>query len=900
MKKNLLLVVFIFSASLSFAQKSAWKLWENNRAITSETIRKTAYSANQKLLQFDAVQFKQTLANVKERTSGQAGVEIQLPNINGELEKFLVWESSNFAPELQAQFPEIRAYVGKGITDPSAIVNFSLAPKGIKTMIFRADSGSEFIEPYTKDASVYVLFDSATRIKGAMPFTCNTEDFAASEELGKVVNTTFASNQSYKTMRLALSCTGEYAIYHGGTVAGALAAMNETMTRCNGVFERDLAIKLIIIANNANVVFTNPATDPYSTVTGGNAPAAWNSQLQATLNNVTYIGGAANYDIGHLFGASGGGGSAGCIGCVCVDATKGSGITSPADNIPEGDFFDIDYVAHEMGHQMGGTHTFSHGGISGTENNSTNVEPGSGSTVMAYAGIGGGGTDMQSNSDDYFSYKSIAQIQANMAPKTCPVSTSLAVTNPRPTATTTPAFTIPVNTAFKLTGTGTGTAGEVLTYGWEQNDDASVNNPTASIPSPTKTDGPNFRSRIPSLSPTRYFPQFSDVLMGNLTPTWETVSSVARTLNFSFTVKDNVLGGGQTHSAATVVTVVDGGGAFAITAPAADNTSWDPGSTATVTWNVAGTTANGINTANVNILFSTDGGANFTTLVANTPNDGSESFTLPNVQSPNCRIMIEAVGNVFYCVSKNIGLGYVFSTTCNSYSNNTALAIPDGLGANTPGATVAKSLNVPIIGTISDVNVTVAGTHTYYWDLIVALSHPDGTLAALLNRNCNAVSTGFNVLFNDGAATPIVCAANLTGTFKPAQALAAFNGKPMNGTWTLLANDNYNGDTGSIGNWTVEICAVTAQLATEAHQLSDFVIYPNPSKGNFNIQFENTTSNEIKVNVYDMRGRTIFENNYSNNVTFNENIQLNNAQAGVYLVSVTDGNKKLVKRIVIE
>jgi hypothetical protein len=242
--------------------------------------------------------------------------------------------------------------------------------------------------------------------------------------------------------------------------------MNATMTRCNGVFERDLAVKLLIIANNNLVVYTDSASDPYSTVGAFGAPAAWNSQLQTTLTNVI---GEANYDIGHLFGATGGGGSAGCIGCVCVDATKGSGITSPVDGIPQGDTFDIDYVSHEMGHQMGANHSFTHT----AENNTVNVEPGSGSTIMAYAGLGGAGIDMQQNSDDYFHFKSFSQIQSNFGGKTCPVSTNLAVLNPRPGVTVTPAFTIPVGTAFKLTGSGTGTAGEVLTYCWEQNNNGN-------------------------------------------------------------------------------------------------------------------------------------------------------------------------------------------------------------------------------------------------------------------------------------------------------------------------------------------------------------------------------------------------------------------------------------------
>jgi hypothetical protein len=156
---------------------------ENNKSFTSEKIRKTPYSVNQKLLEFNAVQFKQSLSNVSQRSSGQSGTIIQFPNSNGELEKFQVWESSNFDPALQAQFPDIRAYVGKGITDPSAVLNFSFSPRGIQTMVFRADKGTEFIEPYTKDNSVYVIFDSATRIAGELPFNCSTEDIAISQNM---------------------------------------------------------------------------------------------------------------------------------------------------------------------------------------------------------------------------------------------------------------------------------------------------------------------------------------------------------------------------------------------------------------------------------------------------------------------------------------------------------------------------------------------------------------------------------------------------------------------------------------------------------------------------------------------------------------------------------------------
>lgn len=896
MKKKILLIVFVLFLNLSFSQRNnLWKLVEKNKEVTSVRVRETPYSVNQKYIEFNAVTFKQSLANVPQKSSGKKGLEIQIPNINGDLEKYQIWESSNFEPALQAQFPEIRAYVGKGITDPSAVLNFSLSPKGIQTMVFRADTGTEFIEPYTKDGSVYVIFDSASRLKGGLPFNCSTEDIQINQTISnKLVNGTLSSAQSYKTMRLALSCTGEYGQYHGGTLVGVLAGMNATMTRCNGVFEKDLAVKLIIIANNNLVSYTDAATDPYSDAAG---MANWNAELQATLTSVI---GDANYDIGHLFGATGGGGNAGCIGCVCVNGQKGSGITSPIDGVPQGDTFDIDYVVHEMGHQMGATHTFTHT----TENGSTNVEPGSGSTIMAYAGIGGGGTDMQLHSDDYYHYKSIAQIQTNMGAKTCPISTSTSVTNPKPTVSVIPSYTIPVGTAFKLTGTGTGTAGEVLTYCWEENDDATTVGGTATFPSPTKTNGPNFRSRPPSASGVRYFPRYSDVLAGNLINTWETVSSVARTLAFAFTVRDNNTGiyGGQTNSAATTVTVVDAGGAFAITSPNTANISWNSGSTQTITWNVAGTTGSGINATIVNILFSTDGGLTFpTVLAANTVNDGSESVTLPSVLSPNCRIMIESVTNIFYAVSKNISLGYTISTACNTYTNATPLPIPDGIGNETPGASVSNTISVPISGIISDVNIGLNVTHTWPNDLVVKIKNPANTVEVPVWDRACAGNNNFNVTLNDGSPA-FTCVANMTGTFSPSSPLTAFNGAQANGTWTLSVSDFYNVDTGTLNSWFVQVCTDTYTLSNPSVGFTDFAVFPNPSNGNFTIQFTSNSvnTNSIKVAVCDISGRLILDTNFENSGTFNQNIRLDNAQSGIYLVTVTDGEIKETRKIVVE
>ena len=232
---------------------------------------------------------------------------------------------------------------------------------------------------------------------------------------GGLNNRPNADDKSFRTYRLALSVTGEYTAHFGGTVALALAAMNTTMTRVNGVCEIDFSLHMNMIANETAIIYTNASTDPYSSATAG-AGGAWNSELQANLTSVIGNGG---YDIGHLFGASGGGGSAGCIGCVCVANQKGSGFTSPVDGIPSGDNFDIDYVVHEMGHQFGANHTFTFS----NEGTGKQMEPGSGTTIMGYAGITVT-ADVQPHSDAYFHAISVEQVTAYIKSTTCQVNTT--------------------------------------------------------------------------------------------------------------------------------------------------------------------------------------------------------------------------------------------------------------------------------------------------------------------------------------------------------------------------------------------------------------------------------------------------------------------------------------------
>lgn len=893
MKKILqyFLVAFIVHSTMNAQNNSAWtRINQGDKTILDRNNGKPT-AENELFFKFDEVVLKKSLLSLEDKTAKGNRIEILIPNKNGVLEQFSVWESSNFAPELQAKYPDIRSYAGIGITDKKASINFSLSPKGIQTMILRAGEGSEFIEPYAKDNSIYVLFDAKNRERGSLPFSCKTEDVALNKHLLNKTGKISANNRVFKTLRLALSCTGEYATYHGGTKAGALTAMNATMTRVNGIFNKDLAVKLVIIANDADIIYTDAATDPYSDATAG-AGGSWNQELQGNLTSVITNG---NYDIGHLFGASGGGGNAGCIGCVCVNpsvdvpAGKGSAFTSPSDSKPEGDTFDIDFVAHEMGHQLGANHTFSYD-IEGT---GVSVEPGSGSTIMGYAGITTD-YDVQNNSDDYFAYASILQIQDNLSLKTCPVNTTFV--NSPPIINAGLDWTIPNSTAFILKGTGSDIDGNTLTYCWEQDDSAISQSGASSVAFPSKPNGPLFRSIYPSGSKIRYMPSYSSVLSNKLTTTWESVSSIARTLHFTLTGRDNAaLGTAQTNTDEMVVNVSGTVGPFAVTSQNIDNLSWFQGTAQTITWSV-----NSSNTlagsANVNIKLSTDGGLTFpTTLAGNIPNDGSEVITVPNITAKNCRILIEPTANIYYAInSKAFSIGYSVKSSCNTYDFAAPFAIPESASYTTRTITVPSTS-----GTIADVNLSVNFTHSYLSDLQIEVVSPLGTTVKLFDRSCGTTSNTLSLNYDDSGIA-LSCAATNIQTVTPFEPLAGFNGENPTGVWTFRIRDAFKGDVGTLNSASITICTQTFTLDAPEFQINDFVLYPNPNKGNFNVQFTSTSSNGVKVLVHDLLGRKLFENKFENNTNFNENIQLKNAQPGVYLLTVIDGERKDVRKIVIE
>ncbi|MEP7165178.1 MAG: reprolysin-like metallopeptidase [Ferruginibacter sp.] len=677
MKKIIYQLLAVMACSLSAYSQTGkyWSLHSNVGKIDiDKAVTRQSFPATFKLFDLDIGPLRQELFSVVDNQARHSTI-VSLPNADGQIEQFEVLEASNFEPDLQERFPGIRAFSGKGITDKYAMLKLSISPQGIQTMVFRADKENEFIEAYSQDHGVYAVFRSH-RTPGQLPWTCSTQDQQIVSDLNSQVSRTsgtLSSAGQLKTMRLAQSCNGEYANYFGAfsaaDVALVLAAFNATLTRCNGCYEKDLALHLNLIATTTSVIYYNPATDPYTTL------ASWNLQLQKA---VTANIGEANYDIGHMFGASGGGGNAGCIGCVCVSPPlngsgvptgngKGSGITSPADGIPEGDNFDVDYVVHEVGHQLGGNHTFTFQSEGGALATSAQREVGSGITIMGYAGITS--QDVAPHSLDIYHETTIAQIQANLAGKACPVTTNITANNATPVVAPVSNHTIPISTPFTLTGSATdANPGDVLTYCWEQNDASTSLTGNSSVASATKASGPNWLSFSPSTSPTRICPKLSTILAGLfVTPVIaggdaaaniEALSSVGRTLNFRLTVRDNCpysstapLKVGQTAFTDMTVTVNAASGPFGVSSPNSA-VSWAGLSSQTITWTVNNTNVAPVSCANVNILLSTDGGSTWpVTLAANTANDGSEMVTIPNNATTTARVKVESAGNIFFDIS---------------------------------------------------------------------------------------------------------------------------------------------------------------------------------------------------------------------------------------------------------
>jgi hypothetical protein len=574
-------------------------------------------------------------------------VSLSIPHPDGAFSDFLLTDSHVMPDALQDKFPRIASLVGRDAEGRRARVDIS--PLGLQVMVFEP-GGVWIVRPETYGTgSRYMSFRRADLAMPDHAFQCGTQGSAIDPSGASLLSqpapmTTTGATE--RTFRAAVAANHNYvAAVGGGTVEGGLAAVITAMNRVDEVYETELGVHMELIANEETIIYADADGDPYSN--NGNA-------LNQNQSNLDSVIGSANYDIGHVF-TTGSGGVAG-LEVTCINGQKARGTTGLGH--PEGDGFYIDYVAHEMGHQFGGDHTFnSTAGSCGGGNRSAIAayEPGSGSTIMAYAGICGD-DDLQPHSDPYFHAKSLEEINGwiGSAGGACAVDAASDDIAPViDTASLPGEVTIPIETPFALTASASDAHGDPITYNWEQYDRGAAH----SLADGDTGTGPIFRSFNATTSGTRIFPQLSTVLGAELVP-GETWATTTRDLTFRLTVRDNhdVPGtpqfGATTSANGILIHTTDTAGPFVVTRP---NTAltWGRGETHEVTWDVAGTDAAPVSCANVAIDLSADGGETFAIqLVASTPNSGSASIVVPDVaDTDEARVRVSCADSIFFDVS---------------------------------------------------------------------------------------------------------------------------------------------------------------------------------------------------------------------------------------------------------
>ena len=638
-------LLLLSALSAPLAAHDVWSDRTPTRA--SDTQALAAPVARYRALTLDLSALRTTLAAAPADGTGALPARIELPLPEGGFRTFAVWRTAPMAPGLQAKYPQIRSFRAVGVDDPTLTARLDDSPHGFSAFVHAAD-GVILVQPVVRgEAAAYLSFrrDALARSNAfecALDAAHGTAPILAAPKLLQSTQTSIGPG--LRSYRLAVGATAEYTAFFGGTVADGMAAITQAVNRINGIYAEELGVQFQLVDGNDQLVFTDPGSEPYT----NNLGSALINQNQTEIDSVI---GAPNYDIGHVF-STGGGGIA-QPGVTCSDGSKAKGETGTSQ--PSGDGFWVDYVAHEIGHQLGALHSFNDntdGSCLNQRSPAQAVEPGSGSTIMAYAGICAP-ADLQPHSDPYFNAASLTPIAARLAGGGATCGTLLSTGDQAPIVQPVTTFTIPAQTPFALTGAATDADNDPLTYAWEEMD---LGNPSP----PEGDDGsrPLFRSYPPTASPTRLVPQLARILVHDPSAnvlagggiSGESWATTTRDLAFRLTVRDNHPGGGASVSTDALVHVSAAAGPFRVTAPAA-GTHWISNQPQRVSWDVAGTDTVPVSCNAVDVLYSSDGGQTFALLAPAVANSGSATVIAPNLATAAARVEVRCNGNIFFDIS---------------------------------------------------------------------------------------------------------------------------------------------------------------------------------------------------------------------------------------------------------
>ncbi len=818
LRRALATVAVSLLAPLAYSAEVVTGYWsdvaENEPVVqTSLSPKSSPNPSESRLLKFN-------LAQLRDALSGAAATNIMLPDPYGGAVEFALRPSSVMPKQLATRYPEIRAFEGVALHDSATTIRLELSSKGLTAQVLGAGNrwlidpvkglSPEFARSYKYSKSFHTKDEAFCELESTGVFGGGS---APSNRFKGTTRRAKSTGESVKTYRLAVATTGEYGVYHGGTTASALEAVVATINRVDGIFASELAIRFQLVDDNDAVVFADPDTDPF---TGNDDAGTLIDESQAQIDLLI---GTENYDVGHTL-STGAGGLAG-LGVVCREGGKAEGVTGSSR--PEGDFFDVDYVAHELGHQFAADHTWngSNGGCGPQQRGPDSAyEPGSGSSIMSYAGLCGA-DNIASAVDALFHHQSFDQIIGYTTEGIGSVCGSDAVSgNTAPQVDAGSDYVVPKQTPLVVSGSATDQEQGSLLYSWEQRDLG----PQAALTDPDDGRFALFRMLDSSSSPERYLPALATVVSG--TPDLsERIPQVAREMTMRLTVKD---GAGGVQSDDIVVSIDGDSGPFEVVSP---NGGEQVGRSKTVEWDTGFTEQAPVSASMVEIYLSTNDGVSFDQLIDTVDNTGSANINFPvGIQSQDARLMIKGAGNIFYDVSDaafqldsdravpptpvldrveagdtKLTLYFdegqpngVVADTYEAYCATESIATEtdytiDALlpfDENTP---VTSELEITDDFTIEQdgIQVPVNITHTWRGDVVVDLSSPAGTTVRLKET----VGTDGD---DDVIETyPI--------TALPAESLSAFEGQSTLGTWVLDVSDTQLEDSGQLESWGVTI-----------------------------------------------------------------------------------------------
>lgn len=685
MKKQLLLFVLacISMISLSAQQNNLFfKAVSQDQVSMPETVQRSFYPTSYNTFQLNYPGVKAVLAAAPKEFTAEAKAGkcvISIPLGDGAYESFKIQEVAMLDAEAAAAFPDIHTYAGISTTDPRRTVRLSTTVRGFRAMVMEPDYSVSFVEPLAWGQTEYYISykrtDSADRGLGKLRTGVDENGgmwFGDQEEL-------FAPEEEYrgaeidplqlKIYRYCVATTGEFSQDHGGNKPEVFAAVTEYSNMVSAIFERDAAVRLQLIAASQNVVFLDPDTDPFF----GQMVQDWMSQNPNVLN--TYCN-PLSHDVGHVYARYLGGsaiGVAGSLGNICKDS-KGAGCSAGVGLGDYGSNFLV-VIGQEVGHQMNGGHTWNRCNGGGGRHGTVAFEPGSGSTIMSYAGACGS-DNVQGFSDLYYHAGSIHEFKLYYT--FGGLCGSFMQTDNHEPVVTLPYqnnFTIPISTPFELDGSATDVDGDDLSYCWEEVDAG----PEVPLGQPSG-NAAIFRTRLPVSVTNRYFPRLATVI-NNGSDITEQLPTYTRDLTFRLTARDNRPNGGGVGSADVAFKSYEEAGPFLVSYPNLNSAVWKVGEYEEVLWDVANTYNAPVSCKKVNVRLSTDGGLTYpVTLASNVENDGKQYVQVPDMVGTKLRVRVDAADNVFYDISNanfKIENPAQPSLTFGLENDGTTLCLPD-------------------------------------------------------------------------------------------------------------------------------------------------------------------------------------------------------------------------------